>query len=320
MDVTGNISGAWTGLYIDQHSLSPFFGSDCLSVSVYLPLLELSLFLSDSSHLPITSLQTPIFECHSHLESEGQQLLEPEMFSMEPSEDCIECRRVCRLNEELRVHGTGNSNLASGSLRPHANDATLGLCMRWLDTPSVPSMSPCVDADTTTGGVVESPISRDPKTPVSEDTAPDASVDTSVGSLVGRPSSKRRRRPSSEGNESARARGRPRRFPPLHTFKCTEEGCDMEFRDQYRLVAHRRVHTGATPFSCDFPSCGRAFRWRSSLVSHMNTHRRHGSDKGGENSVTGTGEGGRSGVGVVSSADKGTESEQYATTEQGHLR
>jgi len=45
------------------------------------------------------------------------------------------------------------------------------------------------------------------------------------------------------------------------------------FKYRYCVVNHRRVHTGINPFKCTEKGCDRVFKWRSSLKSHMQTHR-----------------------------------------------
>ncbi|KAJ8906433.1 hypothetical protein NDN08_002926 [Rhodosorus marinus] len=54
-------------------------------------------------------------------------------------------------------------------------------------------------------------------------------------------------------------------------FAC--EICNKMFKYRYCVDNHRRVHTGSNPFRCTEKGCDRVFKWRSSLKSHMQTHR-----------------------------------------------
>lgn len=56
---------------------------------------------------------------------------------------------------------------------------------------------------------------------------------------------------------------------PKHV--CKE--CRKVFKRAHNLKIHGRLHSGAKPYSCPFAKCEKEFRWKSSIVSHMNWHR-----------------------------------------------
>lgn len=56
---------------------------------------------------------------------------------------------------------------------------------------------------------------------------------------------------------------------PKHV--CKE--CSKVFKRAHNLKIHGRLHSGAKPYSCPFAMCEKEFRWKSSIVSHMNWHR-----------------------------------------------
>lgn len=61
------------------------------------------------------------------------------------------------------------------------------------------------------------------------------------------------------------------------------------------LKAHRRKHTGETPYKCKILSCAKSFKWKSSLSSHMKSHEKSAAGKGVEGSAEGGGDGSGSG-------------------------
>ncbi|KAF9022809.1 hypothetical protein BDZ89DRAFT_956255, partial [Hymenopellis radicata] len=56
--------------------------------------------------------------------------------------------------------------------------------------------------------------------------------------------------------------------------------CKKKFNRPSSLRIHMNTHTGATPFQCPFPNCGRLFNVNSNMRRHYRNHRiplvRHG--------------------------------------------
>uniref|UniRef100_A0A146LIA1 Zinc finger protein 367 n=1 Tax=Lygus hesperus TaxID=30085 RepID=A0A146LIA1_LYGHE len=50
------------------------------------------------------------------------------------------------------------------------------------------------------------------------------------------------------------------------------EVCSRVFPRDKSLQAHRRVHTGERPYSCDYPGCGRKFKQSGQLKTHQRLH------------------------------------------------
>lgn len=56
---------------------------------------------------------------------------------------------------------------------------------------------------------------------------------------------------------------------PKHMCKV----CGKVFKRAHNLKIHGRLHNGDRPYGCPFPNCNKEFRWKSSIVSHVNWHR-----------------------------------------------
>ncbi|KAF6198680.1 hypothetical protein GE061_008432 [Apolygus lucorum] len=50
------------------------------------------------------------------------------------------------------------------------------------------------------------------------------------------------------------------------------EVCSRVFPRDKSLQAHRRVHTGERPYTCDYPGCGRKFKQSGQLKTHQRLH------------------------------------------------
>lgn len=57
--------------------------------------------------------------------------------------------------------------------------------------------------------------------------------------------------------------------------------CGRMFKRRYNLVVHERVHNGEKPYACTLKGCAKQFAYKSSLDSHMVSHRR-AAEMGGE--------------------------------------
>ncbi|KAG7439654.1 uncharacterized protein BT62DRAFT_876340, partial [Guyanagaster necrorhizus] len=51
---------------------------------------------------------------------------------------------------------------------------------------------------------------------------------------------------------------------------CTE--CNKGFDSPSSLRTHTNIHTGAIPFTCPFPGCGRGFNVKSNMRRHYRNH------------------------------------------------
>lgn len=48
--------------------------------------------------------------------------------------------------------------------------------------------------------------------------------------------------------------------------------CNKQFKRAHNLKIHGRMHTNELPFACPEAGCGKAFKWKSSIVSHAKWH------------------------------------------------
>jgi hypothetical protein len=53
-------------------------------------------------------------------------------------------------------------------------------------------------------------------------------------------------------------------------FSCRE--CNRSFNRKEHLQRHERIHTGARPFACKFPGCGKSFSRCDNRDTHHQTH------------------------------------------------
>jgi uncharacterized Zn-finger protein len=53
-------------------------------------------------------------------------------------------------------------------------------------------------------------------------------------------------------------------------FTCRE--CNRSFNRKEHLQRHERIHTGARPFACKFPGCGKTFSRCDNRDTHHQTH------------------------------------------------
>ncbi len=57
-----------------------------------------------------------------------------------------------------------------------------------------------------------------------------------------------------------RTNGIPESLRVVHDFSvASSPTCQKEFHQSPSLQKHIRIHTGAKPYACDFPECGKAF-------------------------------------------------------------
>ncbi|KAK0438488.1 hypothetical protein EV421DRAFT_1668113, partial [Armillaria borealis] len=48
--------------------------------------------------------------------------------------------------------------------------------------------------------------------------------------------------------------------------------CHKQFRRPCSLNIHMNSHTGATPYRCPLPGCGREFNVKSNMMRHYRIH------------------------------------------------
>ncbi|KAG7442554.1 uncharacterized protein BT62DRAFT_905534 [Guyanagaster necrorhizus] len=78
---------------------------------------------------------------------------------------------------------------------------------------------------------------------------------------------------SGEGDDEADGESENTRlahFPSSRKHVCTL--CDKRFNRPSSLNIHVNSHTGAKPFPCPFPACGRAFNVNSNMRRHYRGH------------------------------------------------
>lgn len=98
------------------------------------------------------------------------------------------------------------------------------------------------------------PVARDTQTTASPSQSP------SIPTPIGKPPTVRSILPNQSPRGSCRSK---------HT--CKE--CGKVFKRAHNLKIHGRLHNGDKPYSCPFSNCDKEFRWKSSIVSHINWHR-----------------------------------------------
>jgi len=57
------------------------------------------------------------------------------------------------------------------------------------------------------------------------------------------------------------------------TFKCTHPMCGKAFKARTKLISHMHLHSGTQPHKCQHPGCYKAFSERANLEIHMRIHR-----------------------------------------------
>lgn len=73
----------------------------------------------------------------------------------------------------------------------------------------------------------------------------------------------------------------PSPLPPLSSVPIRKDAkpkhlcsvCGKVFKRAHNLKIHGRLHSGDKPYGCPFSHCEKEFRWKSSIVSHLNWHK-----------------------------------------------
>ncbi|OSX79901.1 hypothetical protein BU14_0070s0076 [Porphyra umbilicalis] len=63
------------------------------------------------------------------------------------------------------------------------------------------------------------------------------------------------------------------------THMCQVPKCNRSFARTYNLHTHMRTHTGDCPYACQYDSCTKRFKWKSSLTSHRKYHEKRDAEK-----------------------------------------
>lgn len=64
----------------------------------------------------------------------------------------------------------------------------------------------------------------------------------------------------------------PEDFDPDKRYKC--DYCGKRFDRPSSLQVHIRTHTGAQPYTCEWPGCARTFNVKSNMLRHWRSHER----------------------------------------------
>lgn len=56
------------------------------------------------------------------------------------------------------------------------------------------------------------------------------------------------------------------------SFVCQHNSCGKAFKVRKKLVSHMHLHLGTQPFRCGYPGCGKAFSEKANLDIHNRIH------------------------------------------------